>query len=87
MIKHNNISDINDKTDEGKLLVMDFAALTSVSKEQIESGKWGGMTHPDKALQQVVDIANSIYFTEEYKKYQQSIQRDRKINDILKDEE
>lgn len=84
MIKHNNISDINDKTDEGKLLVMALAALTSV---QIESGKWGGMTHPDVALQQIVDIANSIYFTEEYKKYQQSIQRDRKINQILKDEE
>lgn len=85
MITINNISDINYTSDEGKLLTMAIAALTSLDKSQIDAQKWGGMVHPDKALGELVRIANEIYFTEEYKKYKVSIQRDNKINDLLKD--
>jgi predicted metalloendopeptidase len=84
MIQHSKINEINDKTDEGKLLIIALATLTSLSKKDIDNGKWGEKTNPDKALQQLTNIANKIFFTEEYKRYKLSIKRNNKINNILK---
>ena len=84
MIKQKNISNINDTTEEGKLLLMAISILTSIKPEDIKSDKWGGMVHPDDALMKVQDLANEIYYEEEWKAEQIKIMRDNKINSILK---
>lgn len=86
MIQLKTIRELDDKTDEGKLLIAALAILTSIDTEDIKSGKWGGMTHPDEALDQIQDLANKIYFEEEWKSHQKSIDRDKKIIEVLNEE-
>ena len=83
MINQKTIKDINDKTEEGKLLLMAIAILTSIKPDDIKSNKWGGWVHPDDALMKVQDLANEIYYEEEYKAEKKRIMRDNKINSIL----
>jgi hypothetical protein len=83
MINQKTIKDINDKTEEGKLLLMAISILTSIKPDDIKSDKWGGMVHPDDALTKVKDLANEIYYEEEYKAEKKRIMRDNKINSIL----
>lgn len=83
MIQLKRISDFNADTDEGKLLVAAIAILTSIDKEDIKSNKWGGMVSPDTALEQIQDLANKIYFEQEYKIYLHQKERDNKIQNIL----
>ena len=84
MIKQKNISNINDTTEEGKLLLMAISILTSIKPEDVKSNKWGGWVHPDDALMKVQDLTNEIYHEEEYRADQKRIIRDNKINSILK---
>jgi hypoxanthine phosphoribosyltransferase len=86
MIDYKTIKDFNEDTHEGKLLLAAIAVLTSVDHEDIKSQKWGGMTHPDTAMEQIVELANKIFYEEEWKLEQERIKRDNKINKILKDE-
>lgn len=86
MIDYKTIADFNGDTHEGKLLLAAIAVLTSVDYEDIKSQKWGGMTHPDTAMEQIVELANKIFYEEEWKLEQERIKRDNKINKILKDE-
>lgn len=83
MINLKNISNINDTTEEGKLLLMAISILTSIKPDDIKSDKWGGMVHPDDALMKVQDLANEIYYEEEYKAEKKRIMRNDKINSIL----
>lgn len=83
MINQKTIKDINDKTEEGKLLLMAISILTSIKPDDIKSNKWGGWVHPDDALMKVQDLANEIYYEEEYKAEKKRIMRDNKINSIL----
>ncbi len=83
MINQKTIKDINDKTEEGKLLLMAISILTSIKPDDIKSDKWGDMVHPDDALMKVKDLANEIYYEEEYKAEKKRIMRDNKINSIL----
>ena len=83
MISKNNITDINDISDEGKLLVAALAVLTSIDIKDIKNEKWGGMVHPDDALERIQDLANKIFYEEEYNSYLKSKERDNKINSIL----
>ncbi len=85
MIELKTIRDLNDQTDEGKLLFTAIAILTSLDTKDIKSGKWGGMTHPDTALEQIQDLANRIYFEEEYERHVIKEQRNNKIVEILND--
>ena len=55
---------------------------TFIDEEDIKSSKWGGMTNPDKALEQIVELANKIYYEEEWISEQQRIERD---NNIIRD--
>lgn len=82
MIYADTIRDINEST-EGKLLIAAIAILTSIDKEDIREGKWGGMVHPDDAFQRIVDLANRIYYEEEWKIEQVKIKRNDKLNSIV----
>lgn len=84
MINLKTIRDFNDNSPEGKLLLAAISILTSINGEDIKDNKWGGMVHPDTALEQIQNIANRIYYEEEWKADQIKIMRDTKINSILK---
>lgn len=86
MINYKTIADFNSDTPEGKLLLTAISILTSVDNEDIKSCKWGGMTHPDTAMEQIVELANKIFYEKEWKLEQERIKRDNKINKILRDE-
>lgn len=83
MINIKTIRDFSDNSDEGKMLLAALSVLTSIECKDIKEQKWGGMTHPDEALQRVIDLANRIYYEEEWKEEQKRIKRDNKINDII----
>ena len=83
MINYKTIRDFNDNSPEGKLLLAAISILTSIKVEDIKEDKWGGMVHPDDALLKIQDIANRIYYEEEWKREQIKIKRDTKINKIL----
>jgi hypothetical protein len=83
MIDYKKISDFNGDTLEGKLLLSAIAILTSIDQEDIKSCKWGGMTSPDTAMEQIVELTNKIFYEEEWKLEQERIKRDKKINQIL----
>lgn len=83
MIEHSQLSDINMNSEEGQLLMAAVAILTSIEYKHITSGKWGSNLHPDKAVKQIADLTNKIYYEEEWKAEQQRIERDNKINNIL----
>ena len=83
MINYKTIRDFNDNSPEGKLLLAAISILTSIKGEDIKDNKWGGMVHPDNALLKIQDIANRIYYEEEWKREQIKIKRDTKINKIL----
>jgi hypothetical protein len=84
MINLKNIRDFNDNSPEGQLLLAAISILTTISEEDLKDNKWGGMVHPDDALLKIQDIANRIYYEEEWKGEQIKIKRDTKINSILK---
>jgi hypothetical protein len=84
MITHSKLSDINLNTPEGQLLMSAVAILTSIDHKHISSNKWGGNLHPDKCVKQISDLANKIYYEEEWEKEMQRIKRDNKINQIIK---
>lgn len=83
MINYKTIRDFNDNSPEGQLLLAAISILTSIKPEDIKDNKWGGMVHPDDALLKIQDIANRIYYEEEWKGEQIKIKRDTKINSIL----
>ena len=83
MINLNGISNINTDSDEGKLLLAAIAILTSITEGDIKEKKWGGMTHPDRALNQVEDLAMKIFHEEQYDRYLLTKRRDNKIHSIL----
>jgi hypothetical protein len=83
MIDYKTIKDFDGDSVEGKLLLTAIAVLTSIDHEDIKIAKWGGMTHPDQAIEQLVELANKIFYKEEWKQEQEKIKRDNKINKIL----
>lgn len=83
MINYKTIRDFNDNSPEGKLLLAAISILTSINVEDIKDNKWGGVVHPDNALLKIQDIANRIYYEEEWRSEKIKIMRDTKINSIL----
>ena len=75
MINKNTIGDINTTTEEGELLMMAIAKITSKYKTNIT---------PDECLRDIVDLSNEIYYTHEYKLFKNKIERKRKIEHIFK---
>lgn len=83
MIRMKTIKDFTSDTDEGKLLLAALAVLTSLDKQDIREGKWGGMVHPDDAFERVVELANKIFHEEEWKSEETIRKRDDKISRII----
>lgn len=82
MINTYKICDI-PSTDEGKVLVASIAILTSLDNDDLKNNLWGGMVHPDDALERVIELANKIFYEEEWKSEQILKERDCKLNKIL----
>lgn len=85
MITIKTISDFSHDSDEGKMLLAALAVLTSIDKKDITENKWGGWVHPDDALRRVADLANKIYYEEEWKAEESRIKRDEKISKIIEE--
>jgi hypothetical protein len=85
MINFKKICDINN-SDEGKILIAAIGILTSIDRDDVDR-YWGGMIHPDDALERVVDLANRIFHEEEWEleqiKEKIKEKREDSINKIL----
>jgi len=88
MIELKRFREIDINTDEGKIILSAISVLTSVDSEDIKRKRWGGGISPDQAYEQVIDLANRIFFEEEYKtevkRKRKEKRRSRLINKILK---
>jgi DNA phosphorothioation-dependent restriction protein DptG len=82
MITIKNISELPD-TEVTKLLITAVAVLTSISEADIEEEMWGGTVQPDDALKQIVELANKLYYFEEWESEEKSKERIEKINKIV----
>lgn len=76
-------NNFDHSTPEGQMLLAAMAILTSIEPKDIREGKFGGMCHPQDVFERVVDLANKIYYEEEYKTYLKSKERDSKLNSII----
>ena len=87
MIKTEKFREIDLDIDEGKLLLAAISILTSIDTEDIKRKRWGGMISPDQAHNQIVDLANRLFFEEEYKvevkRKRKEKRRARLINKII----
>jgi len=83
MIKIEKFREIDINSDEGKLLIASIAVLTSIDAEQIKIKRWGGMISPDQAHDQIVELANRIFFEEEYKQIEFQNKRNKIIEGII----
>jgi len=87
MINHKQLADIDLNTEEGQLLMAAVAILTSIDHKHIKSNKWGSNLHPDKAVKQIADLANKIYYEQEWLAEEIKKDRNNKINNILNNNE
>jgi len=87
MIKLEEFRQIDTNIDEGKLLLAAISILTSIDSDQIKRKRWGGMISPDQAHDQIVELANRIFFEEEFKtevkRKRKEKRRTRLINKLL----
>jgi hypothetical protein len=72
-------SDFNSSTDEGMLLLAALSILTS----DIDRKKFGGHMHPHDVFEYVQDLANKIFFEEEYKQIELQNKRNKIIEGII----
>jgi len=82
MITIKKISELPD-TEVTKLLITAVAVLTSISEADIEEEMWGGTVQPDDALKQIVELANKLYYFDEWESEEKSKERIEKINKIV----
>jgi len=87
MINHKQLADIDLNTPEGQLLMAAVAILTSIDHKHIKSNKWGSNLHPDKAVKQIAELANKIYYEQEWLAEEIKKDRNNKINNILNNNE
>ena len=83
MLSKIDFRNFNNSTPEGQMLLAAMAILTSIEPKDIREGKFGGMCHPQDVFEKVLDLANKIYYEEEYKRYLSSLKMDKKIEDII----
>jgi hypothetical protein len=86
MIQIDTVREIDDKSQEGMLLVAALAILTSIQKDDINENGWGGLVSPDEGIRKIQDLANRIYYKEEWESQKKSKERDKKIDDVLDEE-
>ena len=66
-------------TQEGMLLLASIAVLTG----SIDTKKYGSNKSPDEVFSHIQDLANRIFFEEEYKQKEIQEKRDRIIENLL----
>ena len=66
-------------TQEGMLLLASIAVLTG----NIDMSKYGSNKSPDEVFKHIQDLANRIFFEEEYKQLELQNKRNRIIDDII----
>lgn len=71
------------ESNEGKMLLSAIAILTTLSKEDIDSGRFGKLSNSYSVLKEIVKLANKKYYEEEYNQHLKSTQRDKKIQEII----
>ncbi len=75
---------LDDSSKEGKLLIAALAILTTIDNEDIgKGGRYGRYCTPFEVLDKVVDLANKIYYEEDYKHYLQYKKRKEIIDTIV----
>jgi DNA phosphorothioation-dependent restriction protein DptG len=82
MITIKKITDLPD-TEVTKLLVTAVAILTSLHEEDIEEEVWGRTVQPDEALQKIVELANKLYYFDEWEAEEKSKERIDKIDKLF----
>jgi hypothetical protein len=87
MITKDKFSQIDTNTDEGKMLLSAISVLTSIDENDIRKKRFGGMVSPNEAYESLVDLANRIFYENEYKiekkRKRKERNRQRLINKIL----
>ncbi len=81
---YKNFTNINYDSVEGKLLMSALSVLTSIDKEDIKEGKYGGSNHPDDVMEKIWELANYIFYQQEFEDYKLIEERDKKIDSFLK---
>jgi hypothetical protein len=76
-----DFSDFNSSTEEGMLLLAAMSILTS----DIDRKKFGGHMHPHDVFEHIKDLANLIFFEEEYKQIELQNKRNKMIEGIILD--
>jgi hypothetical protein len=74
-----DFADFNSSSEEGMLLLAAMSILTS----DIDRKKFGGHVHPHDAFEHIKDLANIIFFEEEYKQIELQNKRNKMIEDII----
>lgn len=77
------IRDFSTNSIEGKLLLAALAILTTISEKHLNEKRFGTSTHPDDALKEIVNLANRMYYEEEYKQWKHTEKRNTKIDNLL----
>ena len=70
-------------TQEGMLLLASIAVLTG----NIDTKKYGSNKTPDEVFKHIQDLANRIFFEEEYKQIEIQNKRNKKLEQIINDSE
>lgn len=70
-------------TQEGMLLLASVAVLTG----NIDMSKYGSNKSPDEVFKHIQDLANRIFFEEEYKQAELQKKRNKKLEQIINDSE
>lgn len=83
MIENVKFEEFDDSSNEGKLLLAAISVLTSIDVNQIKKGEYGGMCSPNEVMKKLTDIANKMYYDEEYRQFIIIKNRDEKINSLL----
>lgn len=68
---------------EGMLLLASIAVLTG----NIDIKKYGSNKTPDEVFKHIQDLANRIFFEEEYKQIEIQNKRNKKLEQIINDSE
>lgn len=82
MVTIDKLDQVNLDTEEGKLLLAALSILTSIDKSDIHSEGYGGSSYIGDVMIKVNDIANKVFYEEEWKSYQIIKKREDKLNKI-----
>lgn len=69
--------------DDGMLLLAAIAILTTINKQNIINNDYGSKACPNEVFDKIQNLANKLFYEEEYKNEQVRLKRENKINKLL----